>query len=134
MVDKTSEYAAVPPDNLKRNLTIAHIDKDQSLQHIGLVGDTYTITVTGAATAGRSCLFPVLAYFESSCSIVRASWRTKSEHAKLPRVDQSPQMLDYGFNSCGAETGELRWREAGSCDDQRNRGCRAVGRRDYAGD
>src|SRR5271168_4431844 len=53
MVDKTSEYAALPPDDLKRNLTIAQIDKDQSLRHIGLVGDTYTITVTGDATAGR---------------------------------------------------------------------------------
>ena len=29
MVDKTSEYPAVPPDDLKRNLTIAQIDKDQ---------------------------------------------------------------------------------------------------------
>jgi quercetin dioxygenase-like cupin family protein len=53
MVDKISEYPAVPPDDLKRNLTIAQIDKDQSLRHIGLVGDTYTITVTGDATAGR---------------------------------------------------------------------------------
>jgi quercetin dioxygenase-like cupin family protein len=52
-VDKTSEYPILPPDDLKRNLTIAQIDKDQSLRHIGLVGDTYTITVTGDATAGR---------------------------------------------------------------------------------
>jgi len=52
-VDKTSEYPILPPDDLKRNLTIAQIDKDQSLRHIGLVGDTYTITVTGEATAGR---------------------------------------------------------------------------------
>jgi hypothetical protein len=37
MVDKTSEYLAVPPDDLKRNLTIAQIDRDQSLRHIGLV-------------------------------------------------------------------------------------------------
>jgi quercetin dioxygenase-like cupin family protein len=53
MAGKTSEYSAVPPDDLRRNLTIAQIDKDQSLRHIGLVGDTYTITVTGDATAGR---------------------------------------------------------------------------------
>lgn len=52
-MDKTSEYPILPPDDLKRNLTIAQIDKDQSLRHIGLVGDTYTITVTGEATAGR---------------------------------------------------------------------------------
>jgi len=53
MVDGTPWYAALPPDDLKRNMTIAQIDKDQSLRHIGLVGDTYTITVSGDATAGR---------------------------------------------------------------------------------
>jgi quercetin dioxygenase-like cupin family protein len=31
------------------------MDQDKTLPHIGLVGDTYTITVTGAATAGRFC-------------------------------------------------------------------------------
>ena len=29
-MDKTSEYPAVPPDDVKRNLTIAHIDKDEA--------------------------------------------------------------------------------------------------------
>jgi quercetin dioxygenase-like cupin family protein len=56
MVQKTSEYPAVPPDDLKRDLTIAQIDKDQGLQHIGLVGDTYTITVSSDDTAGRFCV------------------------------------------------------------------------------
>jgi quercetin dioxygenase-like cupin family protein len=56
MVQKASEFPAVPPDDLKRNLTIAQIDKDQCLQHIGLVGDTYTITVSGDDTAGRFCV------------------------------------------------------------------------------
>jgi hypothetical protein len=44
----------VPPGDLKRNLTIAHIEKDQSLRHIGLVGDTYTITVSGDDMADDS--------------------------------------------------------------------------------
>ena len=56
MGQKTSEYPAVPPDDPKRNLTIAQIDKDQGLEHIGLVGDTYTITVSGDDTAGRFCV------------------------------------------------------------------------------
>jgi quercetin dioxygenase-like cupin family protein len=56
MVEKASEYPAVPSDDLKRNLTIAQIDKEQSLPHIGLVGDTYTITVSGRDTAGRFCV------------------------------------------------------------------------------
>lgn len=42
----------VPPDDLSRSATVAHPD-DPHLPHIGLVGDTYTIVVTGADTAGR---------------------------------------------------------------------------------
>jgi quercetin dioxygenase-like cupin family protein len=49
-------YPPLPPDDLKRNLTVAQIDQDKTLPHIGLVGDTYTITVTGAETAGRFCV------------------------------------------------------------------------------
>ena len=37
-------------------LTIARPDTDQSLTHIGLVGDTYTILVRGEDTAGRYTL------------------------------------------------------------------------------
>jgi hypothetical protein len=56
MLEKTPERPALAADDLKRNLTIAHIDKDQGLRHIGLVGDTYTITVSGDDTAGRFCV------------------------------------------------------------------------------
>jgi quercetin dioxygenase-like cupin family protein len=47
---------ALPPDDLKRKLALARPEKDQSLPHIGLVGDTYTITVTGEDTGGRFCV------------------------------------------------------------------------------
>jgi quercetin dioxygenase-like cupin family protein len=53
MLEKTSPYPAVPPDDLKRNLTISQLDREQRLPHIGLVGDTYTITITGDDTDGR---------------------------------------------------------------------------------
>ena len=56
MDELTPQYPPLPADDLKRNLTLAHIDQDKSLPHIGLVGDTYTITVTGAETAGRFCV------------------------------------------------------------------------------
>lgn len=46
----------IPPDDLKRNLTLAQPEKNESLPHIGLVGDTYTTLLTGADTAGRFCL------------------------------------------------------------------------------
>src|SRR5271163_3498191 len=43
----------IPPDDPQRVLTLAAPD---NLPHIGLVGDTYTITVTGDDTAGRFCV------------------------------------------------------------------------------
>ena len=46
----------IPPDDLSRTLTIARPDEDQSLPHIGLVGDTYTILVAGKDTAGKYTL------------------------------------------------------------------------------
>ncbi len=46
----------LPPDNLARKLTLARPNDDQSLPHIGLVGDTYTILLSGDDTAGRYCL------------------------------------------------------------------------------
>jgi quercetin dioxygenase-like cupin family protein len=46
----------IPADDPSRRLTIARPDEDQSLPHIGLVGDTYTILVAGHDTAGRYAL------------------------------------------------------------------------------
>ena len=46
----------IPSDNLKRNLKVARPESDQSLPHIGLVGDTYTIILSGDDTNGRYCL------------------------------------------------------------------------------
>ena len=52
----TDQPAAIPPDDPARELTVARPDEDQSLPHIGLVGDTYTILVAGHDTAGRYTL------------------------------------------------------------------------------
>jgi quercetin dioxygenase-like cupin family protein len=46
----------IPPDDLKRHLTVAQPDSNKGLRHIGLVGDTYTILLAGEDTAGRFCL------------------------------------------------------------------------------
>jgi len=46
----------IPPDDPTRNLTLSQPDRDESLPHIGLVGGTYTITVTGEDTGGRFCV------------------------------------------------------------------------------
>jgi len=51
----TQETLSLPPDDLTRVLILASAD-DQNRPHIGLVGDTYTILLSGKDTAGRFCL------------------------------------------------------------------------------
>jgi quercetin dioxygenase-like cupin family protein len=52
----TQPFTPIPSDNPKRSLKTARPDTDRSLPHIGLVGDTYTILLSGDDTNGRYCL------------------------------------------------------------------------------
>src|ERR1700722_9700476 len=54
--DNSKPVTPIPPDDPKRSLAIARPNTDQTLPHIGLVGDTYTILLSGDDTAGRYCL------------------------------------------------------------------------------
>jgi mannose-6-phosphate isomerase-like protein (cupin superfamily) len=55
MPDTTSEYTSLPADNLNRDLAFVQMDSPTA-QRIGLVGDTYTITVAGKDTNDRFCV------------------------------------------------------------------------------
>lgn len=46
---------SIPPDDPARRLSIVDPD-DPQLPHVAIVGDTYTILLSGAETAGRYCL------------------------------------------------------------------------------
>ncbi len=48
--------ATVPPDDPQRQLVSAKPDEDQTLPHLGIVGDTYTILLTGEDTAAQFTL------------------------------------------------------------------------------
>ncbi len=53
----TAQPAAAPPaDNPVRHLKIARPDTDENLPHFAVVGDTYTILLSGEDTDGRYCL------------------------------------------------------------------------------
>jgi quercetin dioxygenase-like cupin family protein len=56
----TTKNSTIPPDDLRRQLVVARPNDDQTLPHIGVVGDTYTILLTGKDTAGRYCLIDML--------------------------------------------------------------------------
>ena len=55
MLQKPGENESLPSDDLTRPLALAQVDGDKVV-HIGLVGDTYTITVSGKDTDGRYCV------------------------------------------------------------------------------
>lgn len=52
----TKPASAIPADDPQRQLAVARPDSDPQIRHIGVVGDTYTILLTGKDTAGRFCL------------------------------------------------------------------------------
>jgi quercetin dioxygenase-like cupin family protein len=56
----TTENPTIPPDDLRRALVVARPNDDSTLVHVGVVGDTYTILLTGEDTAGRFCLIDML--------------------------------------------------------------------------
>src|SRR6218665_2555535 len=43
----------LPPDDLSRGLTFSQPD---DLPHLGIAGNTYTVTVTGEQTGGKFCV------------------------------------------------------------------------------
>ncbi len=56
MFEHSVDFPPIPPDDKQRHLAIAKPNSDQTLPHIGLVGDTYTILLSGNDTAGRFCV------------------------------------------------------------------------------
>ncbi|MGB8800372.1 MAG: cupin domain-containing protein [Candidatus Acidiferrales bacterium] len=48
--------AGIPVDDMGRALAVARPNSDEKLAHLGVVGDTYTILLSGKDTAGRYCL------------------------------------------------------------------------------
>jgi len=55
MPETTPATASLPADDLSRALALTRADSSTA-QHIGLVGDTYTITVAGKDTGDRFCV------------------------------------------------------------------------------
>jgi quercetin dioxygenase-like cupin family protein len=54
------ENSTIPPDDPGRDLVVARPNDDPTLPHFGVVGDTYTILLTGKDTAGRYCLIDMV--------------------------------------------------------------------------
>ncbi len=55
MSERANEYAPLPGDDLSRGLSLVQAESSTA-QHIGLVGNTYTITVASEDTGDRFCV------------------------------------------------------------------------------
>jgi quercetin dioxygenase-like cupin family protein len=111
-----AQPAPIPPDDLSRGLTVARPDEDQSLPHIGLVGDTYTILVTGQDTAGRYTLIdmhvppgggppPHRHDFEEMFTVldgeVRVTFRGETIVARAGQTINVPANAPHAFTNAG---------------------------------
>jgi quercetin dioxygenase-like cupin family protein len=113
---------SIPPDDLSRKLTVARPDADQSLTHIGLVGDTYTILVAGQDTAGKYTLIdmhvppgggppPHRHDFEEMFTVlegeVRATFRGETVTVKAGETVNVPANAPHSFTNASETPSRL---------------------------
>jgi uncharacterized cupin superfamily protein len=96
-----SQPAPIPPDDPSRGLTVARPDDDQSLPHIGLVGDTYTILVTGDDTAGRYTLIDMHEMFTVLDGEVQVTFRGETIVAGAGQTINVPANAPHAFTNAG---------------------------------
>ena len=108
----------IPADNLGRNLTVARPDTNKSLPHVGVVGDTYTLLLSGADTDGRYCLIdmfippaggppPHRHDFEESFTIldgeIEATFRGKKSAVRAGETINIPANAPHSFTNASKE-------------------------------
>ena len=118
----SSPEGSVPPDDPQRHLTVARPNEDQSLPHFGLVGDTYTVLVTGDDTAGKYTLIdmhvppgggppPHRHDFEEMFTVlegeVELSFRGQHLVAKAGETVNVPANAPHGFRNASSEVVRL---------------------------
>ena len=111
----------IPADNPERPLKVASANTDQSLPHIGLVGDTYTVLLSGDDTNGRYCLIdmhippgggppPHRHDFEESFTLVEgeieATFRGKTSTVRAGETLSIPANAPHSF--INASKGNVR--------------------------
>src|ERR1700693_3723350 len=113
--------SSIPPDDLQRNLAVAG-SEDSKHPHIGLVGDTYTILLTGRDTGGRYCLIdmhippgggppPHRHDFEESFTIlegeIEATFRGDKSVACAGETINIPANAPHSFTNASKQTVRL---------------------------
>jgi quercetin dioxygenase-like cupin family protein len=117
-----SAPASIPDDDPSRGLTVARPDVDQSLPHLGLVGDTYTILVAGRDTDDKYTLIdmhvppgggppPHRHDFEEMFSVlegeVEVTFRGEKITARAGETINVPANAPHGFHNAGTSASRL---------------------------
>jgi quercetin dioxygenase-like cupin family protein len=112
-VNNTTNVPSLPTDDVQRSLVQAGAD-DKNAPHIGLVGDTYTVLLSGKDTAGRYCLIdmhippgggppPHRHDFEESFTIlegeIEATFRGKKTVARPGQTLHIPANAPHQFHN-----------------------------------
>ena len=115
---QTTAAAALPPDNPDRRLVVSHPDDPQA-RHISVVGDVYTILVTGQQTNGRYCLVDMLVHdgggpprhrhdFEEMFSLLKGELeftvRGQTQIIKAPATVNIPANAPHRFQNKSGQT------------------------------
>src|SRR5438105_822973 len=112
----------IPSDDLQRNLVLARPNEDQSLPHIALMGDTYTILLSGDDTDGRYCLIDMMIPpgggpgphrhdFEESFTIlegeIEATFRGKKSVVRAGETVNIPANAPHSFTNASKQAVRL---------------------------
>ena len=112
----------IPADNLLRKLAVADSNKDEGLRHLGIVGDTYTILLSGDDTDGRYCLIdmhvppaggppPHRHDFEESFTIlegeIEATFRGKKSVVRAGETINIPANAPHSFTNASQKPARL---------------------------
>jgi len=119
----TSEpITPIPKDDPHRKLKIANPNTDRSLPHIGLVGDTYTILISGEDSNGRYCLIdmhvppgggppPHRHDFEESFTVlagaIEATFRGEKSVVQAGETLSIPANAPHSFTNASNESARL---------------------------
>ena len=110
--------ASIPPDDPSRKLTIADPD-DPRVRRVFVVGDIYTILVSGADTGGRFCLIDMLVPdgggppphrhdFEETFSLLDGelefAFRGETQTVKAPATVAIPANAPHQFKNKSGKT------------------------------
>jgi quercetin dioxygenase-like cupin family protein len=119
--DSSQAVSTIPADDPNRSLTVAKPDSAQ-VRHVSLVGDTYTILISGAQTVGHYCLIDMLVPegsgppphrhdFEEMFSLLEGelefTFRGKTQTVKAPATVNIPANAPHQFVNKSGRTAHM---------------------------